>query len=133
MTSPAETEQSVTIADQNRRREEARRVAGLFVLGDAQGIAPPPSGRLLAFETVLHIGRRGPEDSTAPNWVVKDPLVSSQHAVITKEGDGYKLIDLGSRNGTAVDGQLVKESAKLRDGSVVFLGSHVAVFRTVTE
>jgi transcriptional regulator with PAS, ATPase and Fis domain len=133
MTSPAETEQSVTIADQNRRREETRRLAGIFVLGDAQSIAPLPSARLVAFETVLHIGRRGPEDSTAPNWVVKDPLVSSQHAVITKEGESYKLVDLSSRNGTAVDGQMVKESVKLRDGSVIFLGSHVAVFRTMTE
>jgi transcriptional regulator with PAS, ATPase and Fis domain len=133
MSSPAETEQSVTIADQHRRREEARRVGGLFVLGDAQGIAPPPSQRLVVFDTVLHIGRRGPEDSTAPSWVVKDPLVSSQHSVITKEGDAYKLSDLASRNGTAVDGQMVKEPVKLRDGAVIFLGTQVAVFRTVTE
>jgi transcriptional regulator with PAS, ATPase and Fis domain len=129
----AENEQSVTIADQHRRREEARRLAGLFVLGDAQAIAPAPAARVVAFDTVLHIGRRGPEDSTAPSWVVKDPLVSSQHGVITKEGDSYKLIDLGSRNGTAVDGQLVKDPVKLRDGAVIFLGTQIAVFRTVTE
>src|SRR6185369_8288267 len=96
-------------------------------------IAPAPSQRLVVFESVLHIGRRGPEDSTAPSWVVKDPLVSSQHGVITKEGDAYKFSDLGSRNGTAVDGQLVKDPVKLRDGAVIFLGTQVAVFRTVTE
>jgi transcriptional regulator with PAS, ATPase and Fis domain len=133
MTTPGETEQSVTIADHNRRREEARRVAGLFVLGDAQTIAPAPAQRVVVFENVLHIGRRGPEDSTAPSWVVKDPLVSSQHGVITKEGDTYKLMDLGSRNGTAVDGQMVKDPVKLRDGAVIFLGTQIAVFRTVTE
>src|SRR5215471_1511741 len=130
---PAETEQSVTIADQHRRREEARRLGGIFLVGDALGIAPAPSHRLVAFDSVLHIGRRGPEDNTAPSWVVKDPLVSSQHGVITKEGDAYKLTDLGSRNGTAVDGQIVKEPVKLRDGAVIFLGTQVAVFRTVTE
>jgi transcriptional regulator with PAS, ATPase and Fis domain len=129
----SENEQSVTIADENRRREEARRIGGLFILGDALGIAPSPASRVVAFDTVLHIGRRGPEDSTAPSWVVKDPLVSSQHGVITKEGENYKLIDLGSRNGTAVDGQLVKEAVKLRDGAVIFLGSQIAVFRTVND
>src|SRR3954462_7243798 len=123
MTTAPETEQSVTIADHNRRREEARRFAGLFILGDAQTIAPSPSQRVVVFDSVLHIGRRGPEDSTAPSWVVKDPLVSSQHGVITKDGDAYKLLDLGSRNGTAVDGQLVKEAVKLRDGAVIFLGT----------
>jgi transcriptional regulator with PAS, ATPase and Fis domain len=133
MSTPAETEQSVTIADPYRRREETRRLAALSLVGDAQGIAPPAATRMVTFESVLHIGRRGPEDSTAPSWIIKDPLVSSNHGVITKEGDGYRLIDLGSRNGTAVDGQLVKEPVKLRDGAVIFLGTQIAVFRIVSD
>src|SRR5438046_1145028 len=115
MTSPAEPQQSVTIADTNRRREEARRLAGLLVLGDASTIAPPPSRRVIAFDTTLHIGRREPEEASTSSWVVKDPLVSGAHCSIEKVGDGYVLKDLNSRNGTAVDGQLVKGPLKLRD------------------
>src|SRR3954466_11962002 len=99
MTSSAETQQSVTIADYHRRREEARRFAGLFVLGDALGIAPPRNGRVVAFDNALHIGRRAPSAATASAWIIRDPLVSSQHCVISKEGDSYRLTDLQSRNG----------------------------------
>jgi transcriptional regulator with PAS, ATPase and Fis domain len=133
MTSSAETQQSVTIADYHRRREEARRFAGLFVLGDALGIAPPRAGRVVAFDNVLHIGRRAPGDTTDSAWVIKDPLVSSQHCTIRKEGELYRLIDNQSRNGTVVDGQMVKEPVKLREGAIIFLGTQIAVFRTVTE
>src|SRR4051812_46965211 len=133
MTSSSETQRSITIADAHRRREDARRIAALFVVGAATGAVPENSNRVVTFGASLHIGRRSPASDTEASWIVRDQLVSSQHCVITKEGDSYKLVDLGSRNGTVVDGQLAKEPVKLRDGAVIFLGTQIAVFRTLTE
>jgi transcriptional regulator with PAS, ATPase and Fis domain len=133
MTSQPEPKESITIADSHSRREDVRRLGALFVVGDPFGLAPQRSARVVEFDTFLHIGRRLPSDPTARAWVVKDQLVSGQHLVIEKEGDSYRLTDQGSRNGTAVDGQLVKERTKLREGSIIFFGLQVAVFRTTND
>jgi transcriptional regulator with PAS, ATPase and Fis domain len=133
MTSRPEPQESVTVADEHQRREDARRLAGLFVVGDPFGLGPQRTARVVEFDTSLYIGRRLPTDTGARAWVVKDQLVSGQHLLIEKEGETYKLTDLGSRNGTAVDGQLVKEPVKLREGSIIFFGMQVAVFRTASE
>ena len=39
--------------------------------------------------------------------VVNNPIASSHHAQIRPEGDGYRLSDLGSTNGTFVNEQPV--------------------------
>src|ERR1035438_10202736 len=53
---------------------------------------------------------------------LRDGKVSSQHARITQESDGsYTLIDLGSSNGTLLNGKKVKKAA-LRPGDEIRLG-----------
>ncbi|MGF1464505.1 MAG: sigma 54-interacting transcriptional regulator [Sandaracinaceae bacterium] len=42
--------------------------------------------------------------------VVQDPTVSGVHLEIRTEDDGFRLLDLGSRNGTTVDGLLVRDA-----------------------
>jgi EAL domain-containing protein (putative c-di-GMP-specific phosphodiesterase class I) len=46
--------------------------------------------------------------------------VSREHATILKEGGRYRIQDLGSTNGTFVNGQRV-EKAKLQDGDVLLI------------
>ena len=47
---------------------------------------------------------------------ITDKLVSARHARLTRDGDGYVLVDLGSSNGTSVNDHPVKElSLKLGD------------------
>jgi transcriptional regulator with PAS, ATPase and Fis domain len=133
MTSQLDPQESVTVADEHPRREDVRRLGALFVVGDPFALAPQRGGRVVQFDTFLHIGRRLPTDPSARAWVVRDQLVSGEHFVIEKEGEAYRLTDKKSRNGTAVDGQLVKEPVKLREGAVIFFGTQVAVFRTVTD
>ena len=66
---------------------------------------------------------------------IPDPTVSSVHARIQRASSGADLFivqDLGSTNGTYVDGKRSQGPAPLRDGAVLFLGSQVLVFRIVT-
>jgi len=52
--------------------------------------------------------------------VVNDRQVSRHHAQIVRDGDGYKLVDLNSKNGTFLNGQqLVGETHVLKDGDQV--------------
>ena len=68
------------------------------------------------------IGRRGCEVN------LDDPEISRQHVSIEVHGDGATLRDMGSTNGTYVQGARVKE-AQLEDNSEFRLGTHQLVFR----
>jgi two-component system response regulator GlrR len=60
--------------------------------------------------------------------VIADPTVSRFHCELTIDDRWARIRDLGSRNGTFVDGTLV-ESAFLRTGSQVRLGQSVVRFQ----
>jgi transcriptional regulator with PAS, ATPase and Fis domain len=111
------------------------RVAALIVAGDAGSPSLVPHTRVIGFQQTLLIGRRTP--GTPPPdggvWVVRDGRVSSVHAMIEYCEDHFELRDLGSRNGTMVDGTWLTKPVRLREGSVICLGQHVAVFRTMTQ
>jgi pSer/pThr/pTyr-binding forkhead associated (FHA) protein len=62
--------------------------------------------------------------------VLADPTVSSAHAVILSKGGEYCIVDLGSRNGTYVDGEkLGSEPRVLKHGDTIRVGSTVLTFR----
>jgi len=58
---------------------------------------------------------------------VKDEQSSRQHCRIEKAGDGYRLVDLGSRNGTKVNGVKVS-SQTLKPGDVITIGDYSITF-----
>lgn len=60
-----------------------------------------------------------------------DPLVSRLHARIEMRDDGVYVEDLGSRNGTGVDGASVLGSRRLRSDDEIEIGSASIVFRGV--
>lgn len=64
----------------------------------------------------FQIGRR-PGLSLAISFAT----VSSAHAEIDRDGDGVFLRDLGSTNGTFVNGKQVKDKERLRDGDLIQL------------
>ena len=75
---------------------------------------------------VITIGR------TPSNDVVIDhPTVSWQHAALTKSPSGYRLKDLGSTNGTQIDGVSITD-AELKDGAEIRFGYVTGVFRDAT-
>ena len=64
--------------------------------------------------------------------VIDNPTVSAQHAILARLGDSYRLKDLGSTNGTQINGVSITD-AELNDGDKIRFGSVVAVFvRSVT-
>ncbi len=88
---------------------------------------PARVGEHLAFDDVVVLGRRGAD------WpqVLDDRHLSRRHAEVTLHRDQLQVRDLGSRNGTRVDGERV-EHAVLRPGSVLALGSLLLVAQRVT-
>ncbi len=65
--------------------------------------------------------------------VVDDPFISRRHAEIVWDGDAYVLRDLGSRNGTRVNGSRLSAPVRLKHGDVITLGDATFVFQLTDE
>lgn len=61
--------------------------------------------------------------------VLADPNVSRSHAELRRAGEAWVLADLGSTNGTLVNGKLAKEHT-LNDGDKIAFGTSELVFKT---
>ncbi len=66
--------------------------------------------------------------------VLADPTVSSTHAILLVRDGGYSIVDLGSSNGTFINGQqLGSESYTLQHGDKIHLGQVLLTFRNPAE
>ncbi len=83
---------------------------------------------MLVLQRGAEVGRRWPLDrsraltigrSEECDIALPDRQVSRQHARITWQGDCYELEDLGSKNGTHVNGQEMQGSVPLHDGDEI--------------
>lgn len=81
-------------------------------------------GRDHAIGTECVLGRAPDVDFT-----LEDSNASRRHSRVLAEGDGYVIEDLGSRNGTWVNGARVVQRQALRDGDVVRIGGTEMIFR----
>lgn len=61
-------------------------------------------------------------------WI-DDPSISRRHAAITIAGDVAMIEDLGSKNGTIVEGERLRGSRSLADGNRIILGQVAMTFR----
>jgi hypothetical protein len=84
-------------------------------------VFPPGSG------TSFTIGRTQECDLR-----IADLSVSRRHAQLDRSEDGWLLSDLGSHNGTRVNGWLVREPVPVRPGDVLQFGSAIFVIRDDT-
>lgn len=60
--------------------------------------------------------------------VINEKFVSIKHAIIWREDDEWYLDDLGSRNGTQVNGQRIKQEVVLEPQDVISIGGLNFVF-----
>jgi hypothetical protein len=70
---------------------------------------------------------RGPECTIR----ISSPRVSRRHARILVNGPRATLEDLGSKNGTYLEGRVIEGPRRLADGDEITVGSAVFVFRAV--
>ena len=59
--------------------------------------------------------------------VIEDPQVSRRHAQLTRQGESYVIEDIGSTNGTYVNGKRVTAPVLLSDGDMVGLADTVVL------
>jgi DNA-binding NtrC family response regulator len=125
---------SVTLVPRQRGKEDRRQIPVLLVIGNADGKGPRGGGRVVTFERALFIGRKANTNAEpgVSSLVLHDRMISSRHASIARTNDGYELTDLSSTNGTIVDGVVARPTAKLHEGSLMFVGGHAAVFRVLS-
>jgi predicted component of type VI protein secretion system len=71
----------------------------------------------IAAEVVL-----GREDAAV---TIDDPEISRRHALVRPSGNGLEIEDAGSRNGTFVNGEAVREATPLASGDEITLGTTV--------
>ena len=74
----------------------------------------------------VSIGRSRESDIFLP-----DQWLSRQHAEIRQRHDGHYLKDLGSKNGTLLNGARIESETHLKDGDVITLGEHLLTFSLI--
>jgi pSer/pThr/pTyr-binding forkhead associated (FHA) protein len=114
-------------------------VLGHSARRDSLSFERPAPGRYLAVDdgdvrrliplrgSVTHLGRGFSADVR-----LDDQSVSRRHAVLVDHGDGVKLLDDRSANGTFVNGERVAE-ASLHDRDVVAIGRVVLVYIEIAD
>ncbi len=65
--------------------------------------------------------------------ILADGSVSSKHARVLRTAEGFLIEDLGSRNGTFVNGDSVTDKRPLTDGDVVRFGKVLLTFNVAAE
>ncbi len=95
-------------------------------VGELRAVSGPHAGATWALPPGRHlIGR---SDQASVN-LVRDPLVSRQHAVLEVTPTVLTIHDEGSAHGLTLEGEFVTESA-LRDGALLQVGGSVLVWHS---
>jgi hypothetical protein len=117
---------SVHLEMDERQRTGAFQITGRMREGTggvgAGSLLLPTGDRLPLGEQTVTFGRK-PESTVQ----LADPNVSRNHAEIRAQGNGWVLVDLGSTNGTRVNGVRIS-SHELTEGDEIAFGNTVVVF-----
>ena len=101
-------------------------------LGEQVSIQPKPQPGLAVFvqgqvmkyplqQDVVTLGRREGNDIR-----IQDPLVSGRHARLERQGNTYRIDDMGSTNGLNYEGRRVSDHV-LTDGDTLYIGQQIAL------
>jgi hypothetical protein len=96
-------------------REPLSSLGRLVVLEAPSG--EPEPGRSFDLDAITTLGR-----DVNNAIVIDDPFASADHAVLTYRGRGWYVEDLGSTNGTYVNGRAVASAAPILYGDEVSIG-----------
>jgi hypothetical protein len=92
----------------------------------------PTASLVMADGTRIGVGDESVTLGRAPDCtvVLADPTVSKRHAELRRDGQNVRLTDLGSTNGTKVNGTGVRDWT-LADGDEIRIGATVMRFETI--
>jgi pSer/pThr/pTyr-binding forkhead associated (FHA) protein len=96
-------------------REPGTTLGRLVVVASPAG--EPTPGRSFDLDAITTLGR-----DVNNAIVIDDPFASFEHAVLTYRGRGWYVEDLGSTNGTFVNGRAVAAVAPLGFGDEIAIG-----------
>ncbi|HEY3163529.1 MAG TPA: FHA domain-containing protein [Candidatus Limnocylindrales bacterium] len=96
-------------------RESGAEIGRLVVVASPAG--EPEEGTSLALDAIATIGR-----DVNNAIVVEDQFVSAEHAILTFRGRAWYVEDLGSTNGTFVNGAPIDGVVPLGFGDVIQVG-----------
>lgn len=85
----------------------------------------PHAGNRFSVTGPVDVGR----DPQCALLLPNDDLVSRRHARVEPHGDHVVVQDLGSRNGTFVNGTMVRTQTPVRPGDRITIGSSVLALR----
>jgi serine/threonine protein kinase len=99
--------------------------------------SPPADSEVTTVHVLLQANRELPLEEgenivgrdSAARLRFKSGAVSRRHAAILVEGACATIVDLGSKNGTFVDGERIVEPRLLRDGMTLRFGTKELVYR----
>jgi len=80
-------------------------------------------------DDVYTIGR----DPATNSITLADSSISTHHARITRSGETFTVEDLGSRNGTFVNGEKIAAPQALADNDVIRFGRVILIFNLARE
>ena len=107
----------------DRFRQRLNKQGSLLIIAGT----PADMGNHLVVEQPVVIGR---EQGDLP---LRDGRISRNHAEVELEGTRYVVRDLGSTNGTMLNGERLQGERILQDGDKILLGQTVIKFTLVDE
>jgi len=88
----------------------------------------PAAGQRFGLDSEVVLGREGVSATIA-----EDSELSRRHAVVRPAAGGFEIEDLGSRNGTFVNGQKVQGAVRLSGGDTIKIGQTVLALEGVAR
>ncbi len=113
-------QESFVLAPQQVRKAKTagRRASGRLVVAGGGGEGKIAAGTIFEVDSAAITVGRGPGNDIA----LEDDFASTFHARVEARPDGVWIEDVGSTNGTAVNGTLLNAARKLAPGDVIRIG-----------
>lgn len=116
----------VTTPAPAKERAEAAEPGLLLASIEVTSDGPLKGLRFRVTRPAIDIGRAPQND-----WQLSDESVSGRHASLVQRRDRWTILDLGSRNGTYVEGEIVRDHRELPSVCELRLGTLRLLFRAI--
>ena len=123
---PAAADVAETMAIDSKAQPLATSVPGAGREAELTMEAGPDAGHShRAGDKALRLGRSPDNDI-----ILRDPATSGHHARVERRGDQFWIVDLGSTNGTLVNGEPIQEK-ELSNGDRITIGQNAVNFSLI--